>query len=108
MYTSAVLDEFSKLPTIPENGQTLVNQSDGFPASPQAIISFLQGSKIKCLIPYPKDNLEEEREAHKKEVYEVPQDRAIHPPSYSPILPYFPRVPTRIVGQATVNTQTKI
>ena len=32
LHTSGASDEFSELPTTPEYGQTLVNQSDVFPA----------------------------------------------------------------------------
>ena len=34
----------------------------------------------------------------------MPKDTVIYSPTYSPILPHFPRVPTRIFGQETFNT----
>ena len=37
-------------------------------------------------------------------MYDVPQDRIIHIPSYSPVLPHYQRVSTRIVGQVTIDT----
>ena len=46
---------------------------------------------------------EEEIEVHEERVYEVLQDRVIHS-HLSPVLPHFPRVPTRIVGQVMFNT----
>ena len=64
----------------------------------------LQGSRRECPTPYPKDNLEEKLEIHQELVYEDPQDRFVCSPSYSPILPHFPRVLTRIVGQVIFNT----
>ena len=77
MHTSGVSDEFGELPTTSECSQKLVNQSDEFAEPLQAISSFLQGSKRKCPLFYPKDNLEEETE----QLYEVPQDRFICLPS---------------------------
>ena len=34
----------------------------------------------------------------------MPEDRIICLPECSPILPHFPRLPTRVVGQVTFNT----
>ena len=64
LHTSGVSDEFSTLPTTPENDQTLVSQSVAFPVSPQATTSFQQVSQRKCPNPYTKYNLEEEIEVH--------------------------------------------
>ena len=102
MHTSGVSDKFSELPSTSEHDQTM-NQSDQFPVLPQAITSFHQVSQRKCSTPYPKGNLEGEIEVHQKQVYEVPQDWVIHSPSYFPLLPYFPIVPTIIVGQVAFN-----
>ena len=54
---------------------------------------------------YPKDNLEKEDEIHQEEMYEVPQDRVICLCYYSPVLPHFLGLPTRIIWQATFCTQ---
>ena len=94
MHTSGVSDEF-------EHDQTLVNKSDEFPAPPQATTSFQQVSQRKCLTPYEKYNPEEGIEVHSEQIYEVPQDRVICSPFYSPVLPHFPGVPTRIMVQVT-------
>ena len=83
----------------------IVNQSNEFPAPPQATASFQQVSQRKCPNPYPRVNLEEETEVHQGQVYEVSQDRVICLPLCSPVLPHFPKVPIRIVGQVTFNTQ---
>ena len=88
-----------------EHDQTLVNQSDRFPAPLQATTPFQQVSQWKCLTPCPKDHLEEVNEIYWEQVYEVPQDGVICSPSVSPVLPHFPRVPTRIVGHVTFNMQ---
>ena len=85
-----------------EHDQTVVNQNDEFLLSPQASTSFLQGSKRKCPTLYSKNNLGEKIEFY-QEVYEMPQDIVINSPAYSPILPHFPRVPSRIMGKFTVN-----
>ena len=37
----------------------------------------------------------------KNKYMKFPQDRIIYSPSYSPVLPHFPRIPTRIVEQVT-------
>ena len=66
LHSSGVSDKFSDLPTIPEYDQPLVNQSDVFPAPPQATTSFLQGSQRKCPTPCLKDNPVEEIEAHQE------------------------------------------
>ena len=105
MHTWGASDKFSELHTTPEYDQPLVNQSDLFPAPHQATSSFQQGSQRKCPVPYPKDNVKVEIEVHPEQVYVVPQDRIIHSPPFSLVLLHFPRVPTRIVGQVTFNTQ---
>ena len=64
--------------------------------------SFFQDSNGKCHTHYPKDNLKKEVEVHEEQVSQVPQDRVICSPTYLPILPHFPRVPIRIVGQVTL------
>ena len=51
LYTSGVSGEFSELPTTFEHDQTLENQSDEFPASPQAMTSFLQVNNESVLLP---------------------------------------------------------
>ena len=89
----------------PWHDHTLVNQSEEFPVPPQAITSLLPGSERRCPIPYPKDNLEEEIEVNQEQVYEVTQDRDVHSSSYLPILPPFPKFPTRIV--VTFNWEDK-
>ena len=83
----------------------VVSQSDVFPALPQVATSFQQTRHRKCPMPCPKDNPEEGDKIHQEHIYEVPQDRDICFPSYSPVLPHFPRVPTRIMGQVTFNMQ---
>ena len=52
LHTSGASYEFSELPNTPYHGQALVNESDELPATPQAITSFLQGSKRKCPTPW--------------------------------------------------------
>ena len=59
MYIYGASDGFSELPTTPKYDQPLVNQSDMFPAPPQATTSFQQGSQRKCPTAYLKDNLKE-------------------------------------------------
>ena len=70
LHTSGVSDEFRELTITPEHDQTLVNQSNVFPAPPQATILLQQVSQRKCPNPYPKDNPEEEIEVHQEQVYE--------------------------------------
>ena len=64
----------------------------------QTMISFQQTGQRKCPTPYPKDNLEEEDIIHQDQVNKVQHYRVIHLASYPPVLLYFPKVPTRIVG----------
>ena len=108
MHTSGASDECSELPTTTEYDQPLVNQSDVFPQLLRQQHHFKNIIRENVLVPYPKDNPGEEIEILQEQLCGGPQDRIIHSSPYSPVLPHFPRVPTRILGQVNLITQRQI
>ena len=103
LHISGISDDFSELHTTSEHSQILVNQSDEFPASHKATKPFQQ-VKENVLLPTQKI-IRKQKSKHTKNRYmNLHKIRVICSPPYSPVLPCYPRVPTRILGQVTFNT----
>ena len=87
--------------------QKLVNQGDEFPTTFRHPHHSSKLARENVLLHIQKIIQRRKLNFIKNRCMKFHKIRVICSPSYSPVLPLFPRVPTRIVGQMTFNTQTQ-
>ena len=82
----------------------LVNQSHDLSPLPRWNMLFQKNQLETFPTSYPDCQWDGESKIMKEQYYEIPWDNVICYPSYSPVLPHFPKVPARLMVEVTFNS----